>query len=148
MHRWRGPAATAADCNSATEKHRRFESSRHHYPPGRKQADQQVAAPSRPCCGFRLYTVSKQQTDFIRCQASLVSLTANGKSRNDTRHETTRSGRLRSSNGGACMVGGSNPPGATFLTGLTTGESRTVKKNWKSVQILGRTLGRGGFAGG
>ena len=35
-----------------------------------------------------------------------------------------------------------------FLTGLTTGESRTVKKNWKSVQILGRTLGRGGFAGG
>ena len=26
------------------------------------------------------------------------------------------------------------------LTGLTTGESRTVKKNWKSVQILGRTL--------
>lgn len=26
------------------------------------------------------------------------------------------------------MVGGSNPPGATFLTGLTTGESRTVKK--------------------
>ena len=32
------------------------------------------------------------------------------------------------------MVGGSNPPGATFLTGLTTGESRTVKKNWKSVE--------------
>lgn len=46
------------------------------------------------------------------------------------------------------MDGGSNPPGATFLTGLTTGESRTVKKNWKSVQILGRTLGRRGFAGG
>lgn len=39
-------------------------------------------------------------------------------------------------------------PEPRFLTGLTTGESRTVKKNWKSVQILGRTLGRGGFAGG
>lgn len=37
---WRGPAATAADCKSATRKQRWFESTRHHYPFGCKQAEQ------------------------------------------------------------------------------------------------------------
>lgn len=96
MHRWRGSAATAADCNSATEKHRRFESSRHHYPFGCEQTDQQVAAPSRPCCGFAC-TQYLNNRRFNSRQVSLIGLTRTVKAGMIRIMRRRVSGRLRSS---------------------------------------------------